>query len=307
MSLNQPIWTNLRPRFANISPDRLFPAVKEKQGVTDQLPGTQLVPPMRDIQSLHDSRRINIRKVGVKTITYPIIVLDKECKTQQTVAKVNMYVNLPHRFKGTHMSRFVEILNRFHGKFNIETFHLILEEMKVRLEAEAAHLEIEFPYFLTSGRVAQSPGMERYDCRLHGSLSRQLDLVVEVDVPVPLPYPAIAPASAAVFSGLWGMVTVAVRMNRFLWIEDLIALIKEGAVPQPTYPDGVESMCRRISSVLRASGAFHWYKVVVKNIASGYSAFASIEWPEPAENHAEGLNDCQFTGAATGPEVVSTS
>ena len=236
---------------------------------------------MKDIQNLHDSRRINIRKVGVKTISYPIIVLDKERKTQRTVAKVNMYVNLPHRFKGTHMSRFVEILNRFHGKFNVETFHVILEEMKTRLDAEAAHLEIAFPYFLKARSLTQSPGMERYDCRLHGSLSSQLDLVVEVDVPVPFPYHRGTPAPVTVFSGIWGMVTVAVRMNRFLWIEDLIVLIEEGAVPQPDHPEGVESMCRRISSVLREQGAFHWYKVVVKNIASGYSTFASTEWPEP--------------------------
>lgn len=263
--------------------------------------------PMKDIQSLHDTRRINIRKVGVKTITYPIIVLDKECKTQQTVAKVNMYVNLPHRFKGTHMSRFVEILNRFHGEFNLKTFHLILEEMKAKLDAEAAHLEIEFPYFLKAKNGAKTPGMERYDCRLHGSLSGQLDLVVEVDVPVPLPFHLLAQTPMAGFSGLWGMVTVAVRMNRFLWIEDLIVLVEEGAAPQPAHPDAVESMCRRISSVLRASGSLHWYKVVVKNIASGYSAFASTEWPEPAGNGAEGLTGYQPIDGATGPSVASTS
>ncbi|PIE66083.1 MAG: hypothetical protein CSA26_01890, partial [Desulfobacterales bacterium] len=88
---------------------------------------------MKDVQSLHDSRRINIRKVGVKNISYPITLLDKSHKTQQTVASVNMYVNLPHRFKGTHMSRFVEILNQFHGRFNLETLQLILQEMKERL------------------------------------------------------------------------------------------------------------------------------------------------------------------------------
>jgi len=179
--------------------------------------------------------------------------------------------------------------------------------MKVRLEAEAAHLEVEFPYFLKTKHEAQVPGMERYDCRLHGFLTRHLDLVVEVDIPVPLPYQLDIQETATVFSGLWGMVTVAVRMNRFLWIEDLIMLIKEGAVPRPTHPDGVESMCRRISSVLRASGAFHWYKVVVKNIASGYSTFASTEWPEPAETGAEGRNCCQIMGVAIGPEVASSS
>ena len=241
---------------------------------------------MKDIQSLPDLRRISIRKVGVKNITYPIIVLDKERKTQQTVARVNMYVNLPHRFKGTHMSRFVEILNRFHGKFNLRTFHLILEEMKDRLEAEAAHLEIAFPYFLHNRPQAPNPGMERYECRLHGSLAERLDLVVEVDVPVALqPGPTTA-GQGAVSTGIWGLVTVSVRMNRFLWIEDLIALIGEGVAPPPDPAGPVESMCRRVGSVLAASDAFDWYKVVVKNIASGYAAFASSEWPEPAETAA---------------------
>lgn len=241
---------------------------------------------MKDIQSLPDLRRISIRKVGVKNISYPIIVLDKERKTQQTVARVNMYVNLPHRFKGTHMSRFVEILNRFHGKFNLRTFHLILEEMKDRLEAEAAHLEIAFPYFLHNRPQAPNPGMERYECRLHGSLAERLDLVVEVDVPVALqPGPTMV-GQGAVSAGIWGLVTVSVRMNRFLWIEDLIALIGEGVAPPPDPAGPVESMCRRVGSVLAASDAFDWYKVVVKNIASGYAAFASSEWPEPAETAA---------------------
>ena len=104
---------------------------------------------MKDIQSQEDHRRINIKKVGVKTISYPVTVLDKARSRQHTIATVNMYVNLPHHFKGTHMSRFVEILNRFHGAIDIGKFHNILEEMKEKLEAEAAHIEMSFAYFLT--------------------------------------------------------------------------------------------------------------------------------------------------------------
>nr|MBF0223084.1 GTP cyclohydrolase I FolE2 [Desulfobulbaceae bacterium] len=103
---------------------------------------------MKDIQNQPDFRRINIRKVGVKNISYPITVRDKAKTTQKTVATFNMYVSLPHQFKGTHMSRFVEILNRFHGEINLTNFHRILSKMKERLQAEEAHIEIEFPYFL---------------------------------------------------------------------------------------------------------------------------------------------------------------
>jgi GTP cyclohydrolase I len=240
---------------------------------------------MKDIQSSADSRRIDIRKVGVKTITYPVMVLDKANSTQSTVATVNMYVNLPHHFKGTHMSRFVEILNQFHGAFNLKTFRFILDEMKRRLAAEAAHLEIEFPYFLKEVTGQRSPAMRRYDCRLHGSLADHFDLKVEVDVPVNF-NPQPSPRSGA-FGGSPGLATVAVRMKSFLWIEDLIALVERGMQLGNHQETTVESLCLRIGSVLMASGAFQWYKVVVKNSANGYSAFAVSQWPEQSQECAQ--------------------
>ena len=109
---------------------------------------------MKDIQNQEDRHRINIKKVGVKTISYPITVLDKAHSRQDTIASVNMYVNLPHHFKGTHMSRFVEILNRYHGAIDIGKFHNILAEMKGKLESEAAHIEMSFAYFMSDSNEA---------------------------------------------------------------------------------------------------------------------------------------------------------
>jgi len=232
---------------------------------------------MKDIQSSADSRRIDIRKVGVKTITYPITVLDKSKRTQSTIAKVNMYVNLPHQFKGTHMSRFVEILNQFHGDFNLKTFQSILEEMKRRLDAEAAHLEMDFPYFFQENSSDASRSLRRYDCRLHGSLDCKLDLQVEVDVP--LAFTGEHQVSQNGLTGHWGMMTVSVRMKSFLWIEDLIALVENAVASRSLEKETVESLCLQISDVLLASRAFQWYKVVVKNSANGYSAFAVSQWP----------------------------
>lgn len=231
---------------------------------------------MKDIQSSADFRRIDIRKVGVKTLTYPIMVLDKANRTQSTVARINMYVNLPHQFKGTHMSRFVEILNQFHGALNLKTFRLILEEMKQRLDAEAAHLQVEFPYFLPTGEEGPS-FQQRFDCRLHGSLADTFELLVEVDVPVSLGSQQPPPAGA--LAGHWGIATVAVRMTSFLWIEDLITLVQQGMRQPKLQAPSVEHLCLRISKVLEASQVFQWYKVVVKNSASGYSAFAVAQWP----------------------------
>ena len=104
------------------------------------------MPEMADIQNKADTRKLEINKVGVKNIRYPIIVKDKQKGRQPTVASINMYVNLPHHFKGTHMSRFIEILNEFkQEEFSLKEIQNILLEMKSRLNAAAAHFEIEFP------------------------------------------------------------------------------------------------------------------------------------------------------------------
>jgi GTP cyclohydrolase I len=208
---------------------------------------------------------------------------------------MNMYVSLPHLFKGTHMSRFIEILNRFHGQFNLKMFRSILEEMKNRLEAEAAHLEMAFPYFCTISSGQGTPGLERYDCRLHGSLATDFDLMVEVEVPIQLP--AQGGTEKEDFSpGVWGSITAAVRMKHFLWIEDLIELVEQGATAQSARSETVESICRRVSAVLHATGSFQWYKVVVKNRTTGYSTFASSEWPEPVLSRFDALEETWFRG-----------
>ena len=232
---------------------------------------------MKDIQNLHDDRRISIRKVGVKTISYPVTVLDKARKLQKTVATVNMYVNLPHRFKGTHMSRFVEILNRFRGEINLQSFHVILQEMKEKLDAEASHLEIEFPYFLQRKTAPDSIGMERYDCRMHGSLQECDDLVLQITVPIFLPHSGCDQGGMPRSMGRWGTAKVAVRFNHFIWIEDLISLIEKG-IKIGTHPrDSVESVTRALGGVLSGHSAIQWFSIVVENLADGYSTFASLE------------------------------
>ncbi|MFH7325772.1 GTP cyclohydrolase, FolE2/MptA family [Desulfurivibrio sp. C05AmB] len=192
---------------------------------------------MQDIQGQPDYRRINIKKVGIKNISYPITVLDRARHIQRTVARVNMYVNLPHHFKGTHMSRFVEILNRFHGEINLESMHRILVEMKQRLRAEAAHLEIEFPYFVSDpaavaaapGRLSAGPGEAgigvcEYRCRMHGSLAEKDDLALEIRIPIAPPRPPAHCSGLPRSLGHWGTADICLRFRRFVWIEEIIAL-----------------------------------------------------------------------------------
>ena len=105
---------------------------------------------MKDIQSTHDLRGIDIDQVGVCDLLYPITVLDRENQKQQCAAKVALSVSLPHHFKGTHMSRFLEVLAEHQGEFTMRTVPSILHDLKKRLEAESSHIEVEFPYFFSS-------------------------------------------------------------------------------------------------------------------------------------------------------------
>ncbi len=245
---------------------------------------------MKDIQSERDYRRINIRKVGVKTISYPITVLDKARKQQHTVATVNMFVNLPHEFKGTHMSRFIEILNQFHGQIDVRSFHRILEEMKVRLQAEAAHLEIAFAYFLPRMTGQEGWNAGRYECRMHGSLEQADDLELQLTVPVSLPLKEQLASGLPRSRGHWGQALVAVRFRHFIWIEDIITLV-ERAVEQVIGQEqgqsrgelsgslSVEFLTRQISASLAEVSALKWFSVTVENLFEGYSTFATASRP----------------------------
>ena len=235
---------------------------------------------MKDIQNQYDNRRINIKKVGIKGVTYPITVLDKAHQEQKTIARVSMYVNLPHHFKGTHMSRFVEILEGFHVRFNLRAFQHILEEMKRRLDAEAAHVEMAFPYFFAPTN-RHDARFSRYDCRLYGSLDDKLDLRIEVDVPVPA-FPEGGERSKldCLKQCLWGEATVSVRMRTFMWIEDLIDLIETGLRQTEEGSNSIVDRCRAIGAILARADAFVWYKIVLRNLVQDQTLFATVEWPE---------------------------
>ncbi len=231
---------------------------------------------MKDIQNRRDDRRIPIRKVGVKNISYPLTVLDREKKLQQTVARVNMYVNLPHNFKGTHMSRFVEILNRFHNGLNLRAFSLILQEMKEKLEAESAHLEIAFPYFLQENIKDDSIGSKHYQCRIHGSLKKRDDLVLEVIIPIIISHEKICIDGHSRSLGRWGQARVVVRFHHFIWIEELVSMVEQSLPDSIGVPEPVEVICLKIGEMLSRKSAISWFKVVVENFGHGHSTFASI-------------------------------
>ncbi|MFP3869838.1 MAG: GTP cyclohydrolase FolE2 [Syntrophobacteria bacterium] len=259
-------------------------------------PGNQR---LTDIQNSTDHRNINIDKVGVKNIRYPVTVLDRAQGRQHTVANICMYVNLPKQFKGTHMSRFIEILNEYHGEIHIRNFATILETMKDRLQAESAHLQVSFPYFIKKkSPVAAAPGLMEYGCRLRGSLSADLghDLVVQISVPITTVCPCSKEISNFGAHNQRGIVRLAVRFKRFVWLEELIQLVEEEAscdvysvlkrpdekyVTEKAYqnPKFVEDVVRDIGAKLDKDQNIIWYSVDSENFESihNHSAYALIQ------------------------------
>ncbi|MBW2038330.1 MAG: GTP cyclohydrolase I FolE2 [Deltaproteobacteria bacterium] len=254
---------------------------------------------MIDVQNQQDYRHVEINKVGVKNIRYPITVLDKVKGMQHTVASVNMYVDLPHHFKGTHMSRFIEILNKYKGDIAIKNLTKILQEMKKKLKAKSAHLEVEFPYFIEKDApVTKARGLMEYICRFCGSSNEGEgeDFYVGIDVPITTVCPCSKEISDQGAHNQRGIVTVNIRFKRFIWIEDLIQLVEDSAscdvysilkrpdekyVTEKAYenPMFVEDVVREVAKKLSADPNITWFSVESENFESihNHSAYAYVE------------------------------
>ena len=252
-----------------------------------------------DVQGSSDTRQLPINKVGIKSIRHPIKVLDKSAGVQSTVAVFNMYVSLPHDFKGTHMSRFVEILNARERELSVESFEAMLRETVVRLEAETGHIEVSFPYFINKqAPVSGVSSLMDYEVSfigeiLPGGAYRQTTKIV---VPVTSLCPCSKKISERGAHNQRSHVTIAVTTNTFIWIEELVQMIEAQAscelygllkrpdekyVTERAYdnPKFVEDMVRDVAGVLNADPRIDAYVVESENFESihNHSAYALIE------------------------------
>jgi len=255
------------------------------------------IKPDIDVQNQPDTRNIEIDKVGVKDISYPIGVLDRTGGVQRTVAHVNMYVNLPHQFKGTHMSRFVELLNEHCDNMTTTRIPRILRDMRSRLDAREAHIEVNFPYFiLKQAPVSGAEGLMTYECTIRGFASDDVMLEIEVKVPIT----ALCPCSKAISTegahNQRGIVTVRFRQDRFVWIETVIDIVESSAscdvysvlkredekyVTEKAYqnPMFVEDVARKVAQNLCGVDGITWFSVEVENQESihAHNAYAYLE------------------------------
>lgn len=253
---------------------------------------------MTDKQSEPDHRKLRIDKVGVRNLRFPVQVRDKSGDLQATVATLGLFVDLPEEFKGTHMSRFVEVLNAHGSVVHVENIPEILREMQLRLHAHAAHLEMRFPFFLTKkAPVSGKEGVMDYEVGFHASLEgTTLDFVLTVKANVTTLCPCSKAISRYGAHNQRGEVTVQIRSRQVVWIEDLIRWIEasgssemysllkrvdEKAVTERAYenPVFVEDLVRNVALRLNEHPDIVWYQVEAENQESihNHNAYACIE------------------------------
>lgn len=187
---------------------------------------------MIDIQNTPDTREIPLKKVGIKDLEYPVKVLDKKSGTQSTTAKIDLFVNLPHNYKGTHMSRFIEIFHKHHQNLGMNKFLEMLEEMRTNLEAEKAFGEMTFPFFIEKNApVTSSPGIMKYECKYEGEVNcnGKKDFFVSIKIPVTTVCPCSKAISERGAHNQRGIVNVRLQNTGMFWIEDVIKAVEDSA------------------------------------------------------------------------------
>ncbi len=253
---------------------------------------------IEDVQGRADTRRIPINRVGVKNLSHPVRVKDRTAGEQHTIASFNMYVSLPHDFKGTHMSRFVEVLHLHEREISVESFRAMLGEMTARLEADAGHIEMSFPFFVMKrAPVSGVESLMDYRATLIGERrDGRTDTWIRVVVPVTSLCPCSKEISEYGAHNQRSHVTIAVKAVSHIWIEELIEIAESQAscelygilkradekyVTERAYdnPKFVEDIVRDVAVRLNRDERIAAYVVEAENFESihNHSAYALIE------------------------------
>ena len=253
---------------------------------------------MKDVQKEPDSRNIQIDRVGVKGVSYPIIALDHENRTQSTIAQVSMSVMLPHEYRGTHMSRFIETLEEYHGRVSPHNLEAVTRRLCEKLHASESSVSFSFPYyFRKKAPVSGIESFSRCDITLQASCSHEhFDLVIGLGLNVQTLCPCSKEISDNGAHNQRALVELSVRCKGLLWFEEMITMI-EASASAPLYtllkredekfitelaysrPRFVEDVLRELAVQLDAESRVLWYKVSVTSYESihGHDAFAEIE------------------------------
>jgi GTP cyclohydrolase I len=250
-----------------------------------------------DIQNTSDKRNIAIDKVGVRGVQYPIVVLDRANERQHTIGNFTLTVHLPEHFKGTHMSRFLEVLNEQHREVTVHGIPNMLKSLRERLTSESAHIEVTFPFFMEKAApVTGKTGMMPYTCGFIAESNGREDFIMTVEAPVTTLCPCSKEISARGAHNQRGIVSVKVRTRDHVWLEELIEMIEASAscalFPVLKRPDEkwvtehafdnprfVEDMVREVAMAFDKDERITWYAVEVENQESihAHNAYAFLE------------------------------
>ncbi len=258
---------------------------------------------MEDKQNEPDNRELSIDKVGVRGLRFPIQLKDKDHSVQNTIAVIGMFVDLPREFKGTHMSRFLETLNEHGDMIHVGNIPDMLQSMQRRLNATAAHLEMEFPFFLSKkAPVTQRASLMDYTAKFEANLiGSKSDFILTVKTPVTTLCPCSKAISKYGAHNQRGEVTTSIRFKTPIWIEDVIGWVENSAsselysllkrsdekhVTERAYenPVFVEDLVRNVALKFKANSNITWYRIEAENFESihNHNAYAMIEsGPEP--------------------------
>ncbi|MFM7605469.1 MAG: GTP cyclohydrolase FolE2 [Prosthecobacter sp.] len=255
---------------------------------------------LTDTQSERDDRQLPIDRVGVRSLRFPLRIRDRDSSLQHTVATVSLAVDLPHHYKGTHMSRFVEVLHAHGTELTVATIAGMPIELIKKLHADKAHVEFRFPYFRTKkAPVSGSEGLVDYGVIFEVNANKDSsDFILTVEVPVTTLCPCSKAISTRGAHNQRGIVTLAVRFSEPVWIEDLIELVEASAsaqlysllkrpdekfVTEAAYdnPVFVEDLVRSVAQKAKSHPRITWYRVEAENFESihNHNAWAMIESP----------------------------
>lgn len=252
---------------------------------------------LRDVQNERDKRNIRINMVGIKSIEYPIVVLDREFGTQHTVGNFDLFVDLPTDFRGTHMSRFVEVLERHHKKITPRNMESILNDIRDSLRADVAHIKVQFPYFIRKkAPISGSESFSSFGCSFSTTKDGEFDFVLGVKVPVMTVCPCSKEISDRGAHNQRAEVFVSVRMNSLVWIEEIIEYVEKSAsapifsllkredekyITEHSFdnPRFVEDLSREVVLSLQEDDRIDWYRIEVISQESihNHEAYACIE------------------------------
>ncbi|QYK52384.1 MAG: GTP cyclohydrolase I FolE2 [Fimbriimonadaceae bacterium] len=250
-----------------------------------------------DIQKTPDKRNIAIDRVGVRKVKFPIVVLDRADERQHTIGNFTLTVDLPSEFKGTHMSRFLEVLNEHGKEISVQALPSLLSKMKQKLKAEKAHVIVEFPFFMEKAApVTGKTGMMQFDCGFEAQINGDFSVTMFMTVPVATLCPCSKEISKYGAHNQRGWVTVRVKTNDHVWLEELIEMIEssascalfpvlkrpdEKAVTERAYenPRFVEDMVREVALKFDAESRITQYSIEVENEESihAHNAYAFLE------------------------------